>query len=144
MKNINQFKFFIVDDDTFCANIYEQYLIGISHTDITYYNNGNDCLNNLDKKPDIIFLDHNMDGITGFEVLKKIKRYDPNIFVVMISGQENIKTAVDALKYGAFDYLVKDNNVNDKITVIIDKIIAIKEIIRKSNPTVLQRFLSYF
>ena len=62
----------------------------------------------------------------------------------MISGQENIKTAVDALKYGAFDYLVKDNNVNDKITVIIDKIIAIKEIIRKSNPTVLQRFLSYF
>jgi DNA-binding NtrC family response regulator len=144
MKNQNKFKFFIVDDDVFCANIYEQFLKDIGHNDITYYNNGNDCLNNLDKNPDIIILDHNMVGITGFEVLKKIKRYNPNIYVVMISGQENIKTAVDALKYGAFDYLVKDNNVNDKITVIIDKIITIKEIMRKSNPTVIQRLLSFF
>ncbi|WP_264566421.1 response regulator [Flavobacterium sp. N3904] len=144
MENSNQFKFFIVDDDIFCANMYEQYLLNLNYTDITYYNNGNDCLNNLNLKPDIIFLDHNMEDITGFEVLKKIKRQNPNIYVVMISGQENIKTAVDALKYGAFDYIIKDNMVSEKMNLIITKIIKVKEELKKSNPTILKRFLSIF
>ncbi len=140
----NQIKFFIVDDDLFCANIYDQFLKNIGHNDITYYSNGNDCLSNLDQKPDIIFLDHNMDGISGFEVLKKIKRYNPNIYVVMISGQENIATAVDSLKYGAFDYLIKDDMVCHKMNNIIDKIIEIKQVIQSSNPTIMQRILSFF
>ena len=140
----NEFKFFIVDDDIFCANIYEQFLKNIGHYDVSYYSNGNDCIDNLDKKPDIIFLDHNMDGMKGFDVLKKIKRYNPNIYVVMISGQENIETAVDALKYGAFDYLIKDATVNEKITKIINKIETIKAMMSKSNPTIIQRILSFF
>jgi DNA-binding NtrC family response regulator len=144
MENQDQFKIFIVDDDIFCATVYEQYLTNLNHTDITYYSNGNDCLNNLDQNPDIIFLDHNMDGITGFEVLKKIKRYNPNIYVVMVSGQENIKTAVDALKYGAFDYIIKDNLVCDKMTLIINKIKLVKEELKNSNPTFIQRLLHFF
>ena len=140
----NQFKFFIVDDDIFCANVYQQYLKNMNYSDITYYSNGNDCLINLNQSPDIIFLDHNMEDITGFEVLKKIKRYNPNIYVVMVSGQENIKTAVDALKYGAFDYVIKDNNVCDKMTQVIDKIIKVKEQLRKSNPNFIQKILGVF
>jgi DNA-binding NtrC family response regulator len=144
MEAESQFKFFIVDDDIFCANVYEQFLKNIGHYDITYYSNGNDCIDNLDKKPDIIFLDHNMDGMKGFDVLKKIKRYNPNIYVVMISGQENIETAVDALKYGAFDYLIKDSNVSTKITNIIHKIVTIKAVMKESHPTIVQRILSFF
>jgi polysaccharide export outer membrane protein len=85
-----------------------------------------------------------MDGMKGFDVLKKIKRYNPNIYVVMISGQENIETAVDALKYGAFDYIIKDNKVNLRIKNIISKIIQIKTIVRESNPSIVQRILSFF
>ena len=144
MKNQNQFKFFIVDDDIFCANVYEQFLKNSGYSDVTYFSNGNDCLSNLNCIPDIILLDHNMEGITGFEVLKKIKRYNPNIYVIMISGQENINTAVNALKYGAFDYLIKDKTVNDKLTHIIEKIIKIKQVMRESNPTIMQRILSFF
>jgi DNA-binding NtrC family response regulator len=140
----NQFKFFIVDDDIFCANVYQQYLKNMNYNDITYFSNGNDCLINLNQNPDIIFLDHNMEDITGFEVLKKIKRYNPNIYVVMVSGQENIKTAVDALKYGAFDYVIKDNNVCDKMGLVIDKIIKVKEQLRLSNPTFIQKILGVF
>jgi DNA-binding NtrC family response regulator len=144
MKAEPQFKFFIVDDDVFCANVYEQFLKNIGHFDITYYSNGKDCIDNLDKKPDIIFLDHNMDGMKGFEVLKKIKRYNPNIYIVMISGQDNIETAVDALKFGAFDYLIKDNTVSSKINNVINKIITIKAVMRESNPSIVQRILSFF
>ncbi len=144
MENENNFKFFIVDDDIFCANLYEQYLKNSNYNDVTYYNNGNDCLSNLNQKPDIILLDHNMDGITGFEVLKKIKRYNPNIFVIMISGQDEIAIAVDALKYGAFDYIIKDKMVCEKLYSIIDKIIRVKEELKKANPSIIQRLLSKF
>ena len=144
MENQIQFKFFIVDDDVFCANMHQQDLQNMGFNDTTYFSNGTDCLNNLGQKPDIVFLDHNMEGITGFEVLKKIKRYDPNIYVVMISGQETIKTAVDALKYGAFDYIIKDNNVSENMSLIINKIIRVKDELKKSNPNFLQRMLFLF
>ncbi|KIA97665.1 response regulator [Flavobacterium sp. AJR] len=144
METKTQFKFFIVDDDFFCANLYNQYLTNMDYNDVTLFANGIDCIDNLHLKPDIIFLDHNMEDITGFEVLKKIKRYNPNIYVVMVSGQENIKTAVDALKFGAFDYVIKGNDVNEKMIVIITKIIAVKEQLKKVYPGLIKRLLSIF
>ena len=143
MDNQNQFKFFIVDDNIFCANLYEQYLKNLNYSDITYYSNGHDCLDNLQNLPDIIFLDHNMEDMNGFEVLKKIKRINPNIYVVMVSAQENIKTAVDALKFGAFDYIIKDNNVSEKMSIIISNILKVKEQLRKSNPGFFRKMLSF-
>lgn len=143
MENQNQFKFFIVDDDVFCANLYEQYLKNLNYNDITFFSNGIDCLNNLSQNPDIILLDHNMEDLSGFEVLQKIKRYNPNIYVVMISGQENIKIAVDALKYGAFDYVIKDTTVCDKLTQVINNIIKVKEQLKKANPNFIQRLLTF-
>nr|WP_315170916.1 response regulator [uncultured Flavobacterium sp.] len=145
MENQTQFKFFIVDDDIFCANVYEQYLSNLNYTDITYFSNGKDCLNNLDQNPDIIFLDYNMDDLIGFEVLKKIKRFNSNIYVVMVSGQENIKIAVDAIKNGAFDYVTKNSFVCEKMTNIIEKISQLKtETNYSSNTTIFKRLMSIF
>ncbi len=140
-KNQN-LKFFIVDDDRFCATVYEQYLRNHHYDDITSFSNGDECLDALHQKPDIIFLDHNMEELNGFEVLKKIKRYDPNIYVIMVSAQENIETAVNALKYGAFDYLVKDADVCEKLTNTIDKILKIKEEISQSKLKNFRKFFS--
>jgi DNA-binding NtrC family response regulator len=144
MENQNEFNFFIVDDDVFCSSLYEQHLRNMGCTNITHFSNGVDCLNNLHLNPDIIFLDHNMNDLTGFEVLKKIKRINPGIYVVMISGQEDIKTAVDALKYGAFDYLIKDEQVSNKMEILISKIIKIKEELKKSNAGFVSKLLSFF
>jgi len=60
----------------------------------------------------------------------------------MVSGQENIKTAVDALKYGAFDYIIKDELVCEKINLIIEKIINVNKELKKTNPNFIQRVLS--
>jgi len=144
METPNKLKFFIVDDDIFCSSAYQQYLNNIHYTDIQCFTNGNDCIDNLHQNPDIIFLDHNMEDLTGFEVLKKIKRHNPNIYVIMVSGQENITTAVNALKYGAFDYMVKDANVCEKMNTVIERILNIKEELKKSNPTTIQKLLSFF
>lgn len=138
MEEQEKFRFFIVDDDIFYGTIYEQYLKNLGYSDMTYFSNGKDCLDNLNQNPDIVFLDHDMDGITGFEVLKKIKTYNPNIYVIMISGQNNINTIVNAIKYGAFDFLIKDQIVCEKLTAIINKIIKIKKELKKKRPNLSQ------
>ena len=142
METNQNLKFFIVDDDRFCASVYEQYLKNHNYENITYFSSGEACLEELHQKPDIIFLDHNMEELNGFEILKKIKRYDPNIYVIMVSGQENIDTAVNALKYGAFDYLVKDVDVCEKMTETIEKILKIKEEMTQNQLKGFRKFFS--
>jgi DNA-binding NtrC family response regulator len=138
------FKIFIVDDDSYFSNLYKQHLLNSEYTDVHCFDNGRDCLKNLSLQPDIIFLDYNMDDMNGFEVLKKIKRYDPNVFIVMISAQEEISIAVNSLKYGSFDYIIKNNSICDSIDTVIEKIIMVKEELKKANPTFIQKILSKF
>lgn len=143
METNNQnLKFFIVDNDRFCAGVYEQYLKNHYYEDIICFSSSEECLDELHQKPDIIFLDHNMEDLNGFEVLKKIKCFDPNIYVIMVSAQENIDAAVNALKYGAFDYLVKDSNVCEKMTETIDKILKIREEMSQNKLKGFRKFFS--
>lgn len=140
MKNIFEKKIFIVDDDPFCRNIYQQYLISLGYQDLKLFEKGNDCLEQLNQQPEVILLDHDMEGISGIEVLKKIKRIDPNIYVVFLSGQEAIINAVNALKYGAFDYIVKGGNEYECIKNVLDKIEAVKAEMKKR--TLMNKFFS--
>ena len=140
----NSVNIFLVDDDLFSLNIYRQGLENLGYHKVSLFLNGTICLNNLNQKPDIIFLDHNMDDLTGFEVLKKIKRVEPNVFVVIVSAQENMKIAVDALKYGAFDYIIKGDNEIEKMQNVIERMESIKQEIKKANPSFMQKILSIF
>ncbi len=140
----NSVNIFLVDDDLFSLNIYRQGLENLGYQKVSLFLNGTICLNNLNQKPNIIFLDHNMDDLTGFEVLKKIKRVDPNVFVVIVSAQENMKIAVDALKYGAFDYIIKGDNEIEKMQNVIERIESIKQEVKKANPSFIQKLLSIF
>ncbi|MEI7801722.1 MAG: response regulator, partial [Bacteroidota bacterium] len=74
-----------------------------------------DCLRNLDLNPDYIILDYNLNSVNtsaanGLEILKKIKEEKPDVFVIFLSGQEKIEIAVDTIKYGAYDYVVKNQS----------------------------------
>ena len=137
-------KIFIVDDDLFTLNLYRQTIENLGFENISLFLYGSVCLNNLQQKPSLIFLDHNMGDLSGFEVLKKIKRFDPNIYVVIVSAQENMHIAIDALKYGAFDYIIKGDNELEKMQMVIDRIDLIEEELKKSKPSILQKILSIF
>jgi DNA-binding NtrC family response regulator len=142
MENVA--KIFLVDDDLFSLNVYRQNLENLGYNDISLFLNGTICLNNLHQKPTIVFLDHNMDDLNGFEVLKKIKRYDPNIYVVIISAQESMKIAIDALKYGAFDYIIKGDNESDKMKNVLLRIESIHNEIPKAHKSFIKKLLSIF
>jgi DNA-binding NtrC family response regulator len=136
-------KIFLVDDDTYYLHILEQHLLNIGCQNIQLFENGTDCLEHLKEKPDVIFLDYHMDTLTGYEVLKKIKRFDPNIYVVMISAQEQIKPVVDALKHGAFDYLQKGDNEPQKVKDVLQRIMDIKEILDRPAPGFLKKIFQF-
>jgi polysaccharide export outer membrane protein len=137
-------KIFLVDDDSFSLNLYTKILENLSFNNVATFTNGTLCLQKLNQKPKIIFLDYHMDDISGFEVLKKVKRFSPNIFIVMLSGQDNMKIAIDALKYGAFDYIIKGDNEADKIRKVLERIEAVEEQMKRENPSFLQKLLSFF
>ena len=59
------------------------------------------------QRPDAVLLDINMPGMNGLDVLKRIKLLDPRIPIIMVTGNEDLKTAEQALKDGAFAYLPK-------------------------------------
>jgi putative two-component system response regulator len=67
---------------------------------------------------DIVTLDLKMPIMSGEEVLKRIKAYDPTIEVVIITGYGTLKSAVEAIKYNVFDYILKPFNVSDILSTV--------------------------
>jgi two-component system response regulator AtoC len=71
-----------------------------------------------DEKPDLILLDIVLPGIDGIEVLRQIKQANANAIVIMMSAYHLVERAVEAMKLGAFDYLVKPFPLDDMITTL--------------------------
>jgi putative nucleotidyltransferase with HDIG domain len=70
------------------------------------------------KSIDVVTLDLKMPVMSGEEVLKQIKKYDPTIEVVIITGYGTLKSAVEAIKYNVFDYILKPFNVSDILSTV--------------------------
>ncbi len=138
MKRSESLKIFVVDDELFYLNIFGRYIRNNGYDDVSIFQSGTECLNNLHRKPDVVFLDYKMDTMSGYDVLKKIKRFDPNIFVVMISSQNEIKPAVDTLKHGAFDYIQKGDSEEEKIKEVLNRILEFRDLMERSKPSLLK------
>lgn len=133
----------VVDDDRFHLEIMRQLLSGQGIENITCAESGVTCLNEIHHNPDVVFLDHQMDVYSGFETLRKIKRYNPNIFVVMVSAQEDIDTAVATLKHGAFDYIRKNEHLEENIKSSLAAISQMQELLRERKPSFLKSMFQF-
>ena len=82
---------------------------------IEAYSTGELCIENLPHKPDIIVLDYHLDSvdkkaINGMETLDRIKAYNPDIPVVILSSQDKIDVAIKCVDHRAIDYVVKNES----------------------------------
>lgn len=98
-----------------------------------------DMYKQLHEKPNAITLDYRLPGTNGEEVLEKIKSISPDSEVIVISEQENIETAVNLIKNGAYDYLVKEKTIRDRLLTTINNIRKNESL--KSRITVLEKEL---
>lgn len=115
---MKKLKVFIVDDDSFCRNIYKQQLKNIGFSNIYTFTNGEECLSNMFIQPDIILLDYDMVTLDGLQILKIIKTAFPDITMLMISAKKEKQVALDAMEYGASAYISKDGKELETLALI--------------------------
>ena len=115
MKNQNNLKVFILEDDTWYGSMLQHYLSLNPDYEVKRFESSKEFFNHLHEKPDVVTLDYSLPDMDGGEVLKKIKGVHPDIQVLIISGQEDVSTAITLLKNGAFDYIVKDDETKDRL-----------------------------
>jgi len=112
MVNENKIKLFLVDDDAMYLKLLEIEFNQNADFALETFATGEICMANLSHNPDVIILDYHLDGIdknamNGIEILDKIKAFNPDIPVVMLSSQDKIEVAVNCIHHKAFDYIVK-------------------------------------
>jgi two-component system response regulator AtoC len=115
MKDPRSFKIFIVEDDLWYSSMLEYYLSLNPDYQIKKFDSAKTFLAALHEKPDVVTLDYSLPDMNGDELLKQLKDVSPDTKAIIISGQEDVKIAIDLLKKGAYDYIVKDDDAKDRI-----------------------------
>ena len=131
MKSENTKRTFIVDDDPFWTALLTQMLTDLGYSNILTFPNGEACLKNLHLNPSLVFVDYQMEDMDGLELLQKIKDYYPGIGVVFCTAHEDLSVAVDAMKYGSFDYLLKSNAYKKELSAILTELDNAKILVEK-------------
>ncbi|MEM8886386.1 MAG: sigma-54 dependent transcriptional regulator [Bacteroidota bacterium] len=108
-------RIFIVEDDPFFANLIEFVLEQNPDNEVRKFESGQDLLDQLHLQPDVITVDYSLPDMNGRELLAKVRARSPESRVVIISSQQDIGTAIAMLKEGAYDYIVKDDEIKDRI-----------------------------
>ena len=128
MTNTSTPKIFLVDDDAVFLK-----LLAIEfreHTDYTVetFPSGELCFEHLSSTPDVVVLDYHLDGINktalnGVQTLDKIKGFDPEIPVVMLSSQDSIDVAISCMHHKAADYITKSETAFMRLKKSIELIL---------------------
>lgn len=132
MKN-RKARIFLVDDDAVYLKSLELDFYQQTDSEIEAFSSGEECLANLSHLPDVIILDYLLDGVVktamnGIETLDKIKAFNPDIPVIILSAQDKIEVAVDCMHHKAHDYVVKSETAFIRLQKVITEIFQYKKL----------------
>jgi DNA-binding NtrC family response regulator len=138
MKQKNKIKLFLVDDDALFLKLLEIEFSEDVDYQVETYSTGELCVQHLQHNPDLIVLDYHLDGIdknamNGIETLDKIKKYNPEIPVIMLSSQDKIEVAINCMHHRAVDYVVKSETAFLRLKKNISIILSYQKMERELN-----------
>ncbi len=136
--NENKIKLFLVDDDAVFLKSLEIEFLQNADFEIETFATGELCIEKLSKDPDVIILDYHLDGIdknaiNGMITLDKIKAFNQDIPVIMLSSQDKIDVAINCMHHRAFDYVVKSETAFMRLRKIITTIFSYKKMEKELN-----------
>lgn len=106
---------FLVEDDEIFTFLVQNRLKQMPGIELHTFAIGQDCIDRIGENPDVVFLDYSLPVMDGLEVLKSIKKDQPQTNVVMLSGLEWDKIVNDCLEAGAESFIQKDSKVAQKV-----------------------------
>jgi two-component system, OmpR family, response regulator len=115
---------FVVDDDPFINTLVVKRFASEDYK-VMSFENGEDCLKSLIRNPDLVILDYffvnnNKELMNGMEIFDKIKITNPEVPVIMLSGQDKGEIVLELARKGVDDYVIKDNNLIDNLGTAIN------------------------
>lgn len=130
---------FLVDDEPIQNEMLKDYLSERFEYKIKTYDTGEGAIKDMQLNPAIVVLDYHLNAHlpnaqNGVEVLKSIREISPETKVIMLSGQDKIDVAVDSMKYGAYDYVIKGETAFSRMENIMNNIDELTNI-RAANKT---------
>jgi len=122
---------YIVDDNKMMAGSLRKYLKNRfgEKTDISLYFSGDSCLKMMHENVNLVILDYYLNekgkaGKNGVEILKTIKDRFPNTEVIMHTSNEDVAVAIEAMRVGASDYVIKGQNSWNKLQQLVERTVT--------------------
>ncbi len=113
---------FVVEDDLWYGELLVHHLSLNPDNQVQRFESAADLMEALNERPDVITLDYTLTDMRGDVLYKKIRAVLPDAMVIMISGQEDITTALNLLREGVYDYLVKNEETKDRLWNAVNNI----------------------
>ncbi len=114
---------FIIENSVVYRDLIVGYLKSNNFSNVKVFQNGEECLKSLHLKPDLIVLDYVSAGMNGLDLMRKIQARHHTIDFIFLSGQNDLEVAVQIMKLGAADYIVKNNDAPQKLVQSIKRLI---------------------
>jgi len=124
-----QAKILVIDDEPDIGWLFSKILSEEGY-EVSISLNGEEGISKIKKEqPDLVFLDLKLPGKGGIEILREIRRFDKDLLVIVLTAYETVKTAVEGMKLGAYDYLSKPINI-EKIKTTLKNALRTQELIK--------------
>lgn len=115
---------FIIEDSIVYKDLIVGYLKSNNYSNVKQYKNGDECLKDLQLKPDLIILDYVSTGMNGLELMRKVQNDHPEVDFIFMSGQNDVEVAVQIMKLGAADYIIKNDQAPKKLVKSIKSLVT--------------------
>ncbi len=118
---------YVVEDDQPMNTMLCMFLKKQGFTNVTGYFSSEEMIAGLPKNRSVIIIqDFDLPGMNGLETIRNVKSGYPNADFIFLSGQKSIEIAIESIKSGAFDYIVKDSFSKENVVTKINNLLRIK------------------
>ncbi|MFQ5780206.1 MAG: sigma-54-dependent transcriptional regulator [Nitrospiria bacterium] len=138
----NPYKILVVDDESGPRDLLESALLEKGFQ-VKTAKSGDQACQFIDEEPfDLVLTDLKMPGLSGNELLKRIRQLSPETLIILITGYASLQSAIEAIRGGAYDYLTKPFQV-DELYVVVNNAVERIKLIRENNKLLNQLRKSY-
>jgi DNA-binding NtrC family response regulator len=123
MQNTRNPLIFVVIESPIYNNLVVGFLKSKRYKNLMTFNSGLESLKHLSLNPDIIVSSYSMEDMNGMELMKRVKEELPETNFFFLSGQNDVEVAVNIIKRGATDYIVKNDKALTKLAKSIDYLV---------------------